>query len=155
MMTPDIQSSLSVLAQVMGEEMAPNIGDEYLGALSALISGLLIMASQEHDRAADNLIRENAAIQSYLEKHRARFDSPELRRQITAVLDHRAPDFRISTLSAENQRLKQVFVAAHGYVEEQGADWARAADEEAWGIITASQRSAPVENVLDLFDSPG
>jgi hypothetical protein len=116
-MTPAIPSVLAELAALMARNAEPGAPEGERANALRLSAGLLGMAAERWDGAADNLVRENRALAALLDD--------------TAAED----DLRLSALGAENARLRARLIEAHIAAEAAG-DAARLA--AIWAELLAS-----------------
>jgi hypothetical protein len=116
-MTPDVPSVLSELAQLLLRNAAPDVPDGERANALGLSSMLLALAAEVWDGAAENLVQENWALAALL--HDAAAES----------------DLRLSTLRAENARLRGLLIKAH-IAAEQAGDAAR--EDAIWAELRAS-----------------
>ncbi len=116
-MTPAVPSVLIELAGLMARNAEPGAPEGERANALRLSAGLLGMAAEQWDGAAHDLVRENRAIAALLGD--------------TAAED----DLRLSTLGAENARLRAQLIAAHIAAEQTG-DVAR--QDAIWAELIAS-----------------
>jgi hypothetical protein len=116
-MTPDVPSVLSELAQLVVRNAAPGVPDGERANALGLTSLLLDVAAEVWDGAAEMLVQENRALAALLGDAAAE------------------ADLRLSTLRAENVRLRGLLIAAHAAAEQAG-DTAREA--AIWAELRAS-----------------
>jgi hypothetical protein len=116
-MTPHVPSVLAELAGLMLRNAEPDVPEGERANALRLSAGLLGMAAERWDGAADNLVRENRALAALLAE--------------TAAED----DLRVSALGAENARLRARLIEAH-IAAEQAGDTARL--EAIWAELVAS-----------------
>ena len=116
-MTPAVPSVLIELAGLMARNAEPGAPEGERANALRLSAGLLGMAAEQWDGAADNLVRESRTIAALLGD--------------TAAED----DLRLSTLDAENARLRALLIAAHIAAEQTG-DVAR--QDAIWAELVAS-----------------
>jgi hypothetical protein len=116
-MTPAVPSVLIELAGLMARNAEPGVPDGERANALRLSAGLLGMAAERWDSAADNLVRENRAL--------------------AALLDDAAAedDLRVSALGVENARLRGRLIEAHIAAEQLG-DAARL--DAIWAELVAS-----------------
>ena len=107
-MTPGVPIVLADLATLVMRNGAPDVPPGERQSQLTLAAMLLGVAAEVWDGAADHLVRENRAL--------------------AALLDDAAaePDFKLSTLRAENARLRGRLIATQVAAEEAG-DTARQA----------------------------
>ena len=101
-MTPAVPSVLLELAGLMARNAEPGAPEGERANALRLSAGLLGMAAERWDGAADNLVRENRAIAALLGD--------------TAAED----SLRLSALGAENARLRARLIEAHVAAERAG-----------------------------------
>ncbi len=94
------------------------------------------MVSEEFDRAADRLLRENAAVRAILADARAVV--PGLADAIDGALRTSAPDHRVSSLQAENDALRRVLIDVHAAVEGSDGAAETALNERIWAELVES-----------------
>jgi hypothetical protein len=116
-MTPDVPSVLAELAQVALRFADPAAPPAERTANLGLAAALLHVAAEVWDGAAARLVEENRALRALLE------------------LEGVDEDLRISALTAENDRLRALLIAAHEAAEQAG-DAAR--QEAIWAELRAS-----------------
>jgi hypothetical protein len=116
-MTPDVPSVLYELAQLLVRNAAPGVPDGERANALGLSSLLLSVAAEVWDGAAEALVQENRTLAALLEDTAAE------------------ADLRLSSLRAENARLRGLLIAAHVAAEEAG-DTAR--EEAIWAELRAS-----------------
>jgi hypothetical protein len=111
-MTPAVPSVLYELAQLLMRNTAPGVPDAERANALTLSSMLLVVAAEVWDGAADNLVRENRALAGLLDD--------------VATED----DLRLTTLRAENARLRGLLITVQiaaeqaGDIPRQNAIWA-------------------------------
>ncbi|HEY2357957.1 MAG TPA: hypothetical protein VGH86_10940 [Phenylobacterium sp.] len=111
-MTPSVPSVLSELASLLMRNAVPGVPDAERASALGLSSMLLAVAAEVWDGAAENLVQENRAL--------------------AVLLDDTAAegDLRLTTLRAENDRLRSRLIEAHiaaeqaGDAEREAAIWA-------------------------------
>jgi hypothetical protein len=116
-MTPDVPSVLSELAQLVLRNAGPDVPDGERANALGLSSMLLAVAAEVWDGAAEHLVQENRALAALLGDTAAE------------------SDLRLSTLRAENGRLRGLLIEAH-IAAEQAGDAARG--DAIWAELRAS-----------------
>ncbi|MFL5295258.1 MAG: hypothetical protein ACJ798_02640 [Phenylobacterium sp.] len=119
---PSVLAELAGLMLRCAEPDAPE--GERANALR-MSAGLLAMAAERWDGAAEHLVRENRALAALLNDTAA---------------EH---DLRLSVLGAENARLRGLLIAAH-VAAEQAGDTARL--EAIWAELIASTERRKLSN---------
>ena len=116
-MTPAVPSVLAELAALMLRNAEPGAPEGERANALRLSAGVLAMAAEQWDAAADTLVRENRALAGLLQ------DTPA------------EDDLRLSALACENARLRTLLIAAHIAAEEAGE---LARQEAIWAELVAS-----------------
>src|SRR4051812_16823295 len=116
-MKPDVPAVLVELAGLMARNAEPDVADGERANALRLFAGLLGMAAEVWDGAADRLVRENRTLAELLGDAAAE------------------QDLRLSALGAENARLRDLLIAAHAAAEQAG-DVAR--QDAIWAELVAS-----------------
>jgi hypothetical protein len=134
-MKPGIDHHLMAMAGTLGMKIIPAIPDGHYAQGDARMTAVLaIVMAQEAERAADTLIRENAAMRALFGRAQAHVQD-DLAQQITQAATSQDSDFRLSTLERGNAALKTVLIALHAQVELIDSDWARALDRDIWALL--------------------
>jgi hypothetical protein len=116
-MKPDIPEVLTELAGLMARNAEPGVAEGERANALRLSAGVLGMAAEFWDGAAERLVRENRSLAELLGDSAAE------------------EDLRLSALGAENARLRALLIAAHAAAEQAG-DVAR--QEAIWAELVAS-----------------
>jgi hypothetical protein len=124
-MIPQVPSVLVELAGLLSRCAEPAMPEAERAPALRMTAGLLAMAAERWDCAADDLIVENRAI--------------------AALLDEAAGEtsFRVSALHAENARLRARLIAAHAAAEAAG-DLAR--QDAIWAELVAGAERRNLSN---------
>ena len=124
-MTPAVPSVLAELAMLMARNAEPGVPEAERANSLRLSAGLLAMAAEQADGAAQQLVTENRAL--------------------AVLLDDTAAeaDLRLSALAAENARLRARLIEAH-VAAEQAGDAAR--QEAIWAELVASTERRKLSN---------
>jgi len=124
-MTPGVPSVLLELAGLLARHAEPGVPEAERGPALRMTAGLLAMAAERWDGAAEMLVAENRAL--------------------AALLPDRADEssFRLSALKAENDRLRGRLIAAH-IEAEQSADLAR--QDAIWAELVAGSERRSLSN---------
>jgi hypothetical protein len=134
-MKPGIEHHLMAIATVLGEKVIPAIPEESYAVGDAGIAAMLtVMMAQEVDRAADRLIRDNAAMRALFGRA-ATLMSGDLSARLPAAAASHDADYRISTLEAGNAALKTVLIDLHTAVEAHDSAEAEALDRDIWVMM--------------------
>lgn len=134
-MKPGIDHHLMAMAGTLGMKIIPAIPDGHYAQGDARMTAVLaVVMAQEAERAADTLIRENAAMRALFGRAQAHIRG-DLAPQIARSAASEDADFRLSTLERGNAALKAVLITLHAEVELIDSDWARTLDREIWALL--------------------
>lgn len=137
-MRPRIEIAFEQVAADLLERVAPAISSSYHQGTVGMVATILMIATEEWDRAASRRIEENASIRALFHEAAPAVKNSALRErlgELTAVEDR---DFRVSALEANNCELRAALIDLHSYVEnEAGAD-ARRIEDEIWKELVKS-----------------
>ena len=136
-MTPSLPQQLIAQAMTLATRIAPVIPEtSYAMGDIGMLAGVLVMLSQEADRAVDVLVRENAAMRALFADAGA-MPLGDLVDELKAAGATRDPDLTITTLEAANAHLKTLLIALHVEAEAVNGDWGRRAGSAHLGIAEA------------------
>jgi hypothetical protein len=115
-MIPTTPAVLAELAALMMRAAEPDMPEAERGPALRMSAGILAMAAENTDAAADHLVAEN--------------------REIATLLGETASEasFRLSALMAESARLRAALIQAHAAAEHEG-DQAR--QDAIWAELAA------------------
>jgi len=135
-MRPTISQMLMKSAQTLGMDIAPNVrGDSYAASKAGMIGMILILLSQEGERAADTMTREQDAIRAlFAEAAHAPLD-PDLQTRLAEAGAIEPRSYRLDALEVEGARLNALLIDLHEAVEASAFDWAEALDKRIWEIL--------------------
>jgi len=110
-------------------------GESYAMASMGTLGMLLILMSQEADRAAETLVSEQDAIRS-LFADAAEHALPEpLRTRVSEAALGQRTSLRVDVLQAETDGLKTLLTEVHAWLETSPFDWAEALEARIWEIL--------------------
>lgn len=132
-MRPAVAPVAAFLATRMSQEIAPKL-EGFSAGNAGMIGAMLQMMSEEWDRAASRLVAENAAVRGLLQRAGEVLGDASF--GTAAVGDD--SDLRISSLDADNDRLRRVLTEAHARAEERDGADARALEAAIWDELRAS-----------------
>lgn len=135
--------AVNLLTNVMQEIRTP-FGQQTVG----IAGSLAMMAGEEFDRAADRLVSENRIVRALLAEGLALVDGRTAPAVNAAIATPAAPDFRVSSLLAENDRLREGLIALQAALEHLPAPEARVLDERIWAELIESTRRREFKNRL-------
>ena len=145
-MRPDAGRVLNGVAVALMTRVAPEIRTPFGQQLAGLSAVLLRVVATEFDRIADRLSVENAAVAAILSDAAAVLPDASLAVRAREAADAAtAPDLRVSTLQAINDRLRAILVEVHAAIEETPGEEARAMEERIWEELRESTRRRHVE----------
>lgn len=135
--------AVNLLTNVMQEIRTP-FGQQTVG----IAGSLAMMAGEEFDRAADRLVSENRIVRALLAEGLALVDGRTAPAVNAAIATPAAPDFRVSSLLAENDRLREGLIALQAALEHLPSPGARVLDERIWAELIESTRRREFKNRL-------
>lgn len=138
-MRPDTSRTLqgvavNLLTNVMGETKTP-FGQQTVG----IAAQLALWVAEECERGADRLVVENRATRELLVDGLSLAGNARAEVE-AAIATPTAKDFRISSLQAENDALREGLVALHAVVEAAEGSDAHAFNERIWDELVESTR---------------
>jgi hypothetical protein len=127
--------AMTLLTDVMREVQTP-FGQSVVG-----MAGMLtMMVAEEFERAADHFIVENAAVRDLLTAGLEVVSEAQKAAVVSALATPGAPNYRISSLQAENDALRAGLIQLHAMVEELDSPEAEALDSRIWDELIESTR---------------
>lgn len=138
-MRPDTSRTLqgvaiNLLTNVMAETRTA-FGQQTVG----IAATLAMWVAEEAERGADRLVIENRATREILGDG-LEIAGSEAESVRAAIATPVAPDFKISSLQAENDSLRRGLIALHAAVEANGSAAAQAMNERIWAELIESTR---------------
>ncbi len=138
-MRPDLPRALQGVAITMLTKIMPEVGTPFGQQEVGLAAQLAFWAAEEAERGADRLVTENRVTRQLLED-----GLPLAGDSIGAVRDAlatpAAPDFRLSSLQAENDGVRRGLIALQSVLEANDAPAARELNERIWAELAESTR---------------
>ena len=131
-MKPEINTALITLAQELIQRFSPLLQDEYEQSRLNSWGTLLLMASMDLDKAADNLIEQNKLIKTFLKKYSRKIIDRVLIQEIDLLIKVKRPKYDISALDELNQELRGTLVKTQAYFEKESNPEAL---KEIWKIL--------------------
>lgn len=127
--------AMTLLSDVMREIQTP-FGQSIVG-----MAGMLtMMVAEEFERGADRLVVENTATRELLNAGLDVVSEAQKAAILGALATPAAPNFRISSLQAENDALREGLIQLHAMVETMESEAAKALNERIWDELVASTR---------------
>lgn len=137
-MNPSLPQQLIAQALTIATRIAPAIPEtSYAMGDVGVLAGVLVMLAQEADRAADVLVRENAAMRA-LFANAAAMPLGDLVDELRLAGAARDADLTLTTLEAANARLKTLLIALHVEAEAVNGDWGRTLEARIWAVLKRS-----------------
>ena len=112
-----IEQSLRRVADLLREDVAPDLQTPFLGQSVRMAGGLLTICANWVDDAAAIRAEENAAIRALLGEAAIAL-AGNLAGRLQAASLSTDPGIRISQLDAENHRLRRLLIEAHAAAED-------------------------------------
>lgn len=131
-MKPEIDQILNLSAMKIIGEFAPAMAAQYDQGMAQVVAGLMLMAAQEYDRAADIRVAENADMRALFGEMAPQVADAGLRGELEKAAATRDESFRVSTLNASNETLRRLLIGLHARMDETGADTRRI-----WDVLKA------------------
>lgn len=131
-MRPEIDQILNFSAMKIIGEFAPALGTQYGQGMAQVVAGLMMMAAQEFDRAADIRFAENEDMRGLFRALSPQIADAGLRAELDAASEGRDESLRISALNASNENLRRLLIRLHVQVEEAGGD-----TKPIWDVLKA------------------
>jgi hypothetical protein len=139
---PTISQFLQSGAQTMLTQIAPHLGaTPTLASHVSTLAMIALFAAQEADRAADTLLRENAAMRALFADAAGRALPKPLREDLARAAQGSDASARLAALEAGNAALKQTLITLHTAVEAIDAPWAREVDRAIWSLLREGARA--------------
>jgi hypothetical protein len=135
-MKPGIDQHLMALTGVLATKIAPALPtDSYAVGDVKMAAALLIMLTQEVDRRADTLWRENKDMCKIFQDA-SQYPLPDdLRARLSTDAATGDTSLRISALETNHAALSQTLIALHTMVEDAGTGWAAAINARIWDLL--------------------
>jgi hypothetical protein len=103
--------------------------EKYELALSAI---LMLVVSEEFDRAAHRRIEENRALRRIFAESLSVIKDDELKNRVKKASEKTEDDYHISILDELNCELQEVFIELHTHIEALEGEGARSIHEAIW-----------------------
>lgn len=148
-MKPDPPMVLRGIAQTLATRVMPELRTPFAFQTVGLTGGILNMVAQEYDRAAARLVEENNVLRRLFSDAVKVVEDGGLRTRLRDAADETPErDYRISTLQAENDRLRALLIELHAAVEGQKGESARAMEGRIWAELLESTRRRHLQSGL-------
>ena len=138
-MRPDLPRALQGVAITLISKVMPEVATPFGQQEVGLAAQLAFWAAEEAERGADRLVTENRATRQLLDDGLplAGEASDSVR---NALATPAAPDYRLSSLQAENDGVRAGLIALQTALEANDAPEARALNERIWAELAESTR---------------
>lgn len=134
-MKPTMDHLLISMATTIGTKIIPEMPEtSYALGDAKMVAALAVLLAQEVDRAADVLVRENAAIRALFARA-AEMPVGPLRAQLAQAAVTTDANLRVSLLEANNAALRTLLIDLHALAEAREANWAVRLDYRIWTIL--------------------
>ena len=138
-MKPDLSRALQGVGITLVSKLVPQLQTPFAQQETGLAAQLVFWAAEEAERGADRLVKENHAVRALLADGIG-FAGEAAGAVQSAIATPLAPDYRLSSLQAENDALRRGLVALHAAVEANLAPEAAALNERIWAELVESTR---------------
>lgn len=140
-MRPDVPKVIGGISAAMMTQILPELRTPIAIQNTTLGIGLMVMISQEFDRAAARLVEENRALRELLNDASAALKDPGLDGRIKEVIGSGDdPNLHVAALQATNDRLRAVLIDVHAAVEAATGPEFDALNERIWAELQESTR---------------
>jgi len=139
-MRPEVSQVLVVSGMQMPGIVAPT---SYAQGSAGLITGLMMMAAEEHDRAAEVRVAENARMRALFKALGPKVKDASLRDQLATAATSKDASLRISALNTAGESLRKLLIALQTAMED-------ANDRDAQKQIWAHLQQTCEERMLKL-----
>jgi len=137
---PDVPTVLTGIVRSAMMDLTSETDSPYRQFTLQMMSALLMMISQEFDRAAARLIDENDALVALFRDAQSAVRDDALRAALRDAVAAPSPPVLVSALRERNRPLRDLLIRLHVHVETLDGPAARALDERIWAELAASTR---------------
>ena len=137
-MIPPVAAVMQTLAISLMTEIGPQVQPEYQQKNLTMLAMLLMMASEEWDRAVARRVEENAELRRIFGAAAACVDDDALRARLLKAAAGTDDSLLVSELDRSNDALRELLIALHERVEALDTDEARRVETEIWRELCAS-----------------
>jgi len=139
-MIPDVPAVLNGIVRNLMMDPDAATKSAYRAFSDQLLSMLLMMITQEFDRAAARLVEENDALAALFRDAAGVVRDGELRAALEEGAARETDSLLVSALRARNARLREVLIRLHEHLEVLDDPTAHALDARIWEELVASTR---------------
>lgn len=133
-MTLSIEASLLGVIDMLNERVAPAVEDHYVRETIRMAQSVLRISARAIDDAVALRVAENAALRA-LFVDAAGLVEGDFADRLAQAGRSADPDLRISSLDAENERLRVLLIELHSGVELREDAPGRAFNQRIWALI--------------------
>ena len=137
-MIPPVATVMQTVAVSLMTEIAPQIQPEYHQKSFGMLAMLLLMGSEEWDRAAARRVEENAELRRIFGEAAGCVADDALRARLEEAAAGTDDSLLISQLDRGNDELRELLIALHERVEELDTAEAKRVEAEIWSELRAS-----------------
>lgn len=134
-MRPSIPQLLVGAAGTLRNVLGSVRGESYAMASMGTLGMLLVLMSQEADRAAETLVSEQDAIRALFADAATHALPEPLRTNIADAANGQRTSIRVDVLERETAELKTLLIELHAWLETSAFDWAEALEARIWEIL--------------------
>ncbi|HEY4668998.1 MAG TPA: hypothetical protein VIH05_04405 [Tepidiformaceae bacterium] len=148
-MRPDVPRVIGGISAAIMTQILPELRTPIAIQNTTLAVGLMVMISQEFDRAAARLVEENRALRELLTDAQGILDDEPLAIRIQeAVGTGEDPDLHIPALQASNDRLRAMLIDVQARAEAADGREFDNLDERIWAELQESTRRRHLSSPL-------
>lgn len=145
-MRPDPSIVLKGVVRTYARELLPELDSAYSKNSMILGNGLLNVLTVEFERLIDRLLEENRATAAILRDVTAILPDELLATKArTLGMREGPPNYRLSTVQAENDELRAMLIEVHAAIEAVPGPEAAAMNDRIWAELQASTRRRQVK----------
>ena len=137
-MIPPVVAVMQTLAISLMTEIGPQIQPEYQQKTLGILAILLLMGSEDLDRAAARRVEENAELRRIFGEAAACVADDALRARLEEAAVGTDGSLLISELERGNGELRELLIALHERVEQLDTAEAKRVEAEIWSELRAS-----------------
>ncbi|MGE0598572.1 MAG: hypothetical protein AB7J35_01935 [Dehalococcoidia bacterium] len=138
-MRPDLPRALQGVAITLISKVIPEVSTPFAQQEVGLAAQLAFWAAEEAERGADRLVTENRATRQLLQDGLP-FAGEAAEAVKSALATPPAPDFRLSSLQAENDGVRRGLIALQTALESNRSPAAHELNERIWAELAESTR---------------
>ena len=147
-MIPPVAAVMQTLAISLMTEIGPQVRPEYQQKTLGMLAVLLLMGSEDVERAASRRVEENAELRRILGEAAACVADDALRAQLEEAAAGTDGSLLISQLERTNGELRELLIALHERVEELDTAEAKRVEAEIWSELRTSTERRRVSTAV-------